>query len=76
MAGAADLVTKRRPRHRDVQRLPYLGLQIRVAGYWDARSGEPLGFRAIDPHFETGWVNINGSWTQPREQDSPAFRGR
>lgn len=73
MAAAADELARSGP--AEVRRLALFGLQIRVAGYGGLRLGEQLGLRAIDAHFDRGVVSINGSWTQPREHDSPPFRG-
>lgn len=73
MAAAADHLTQEGP--ESVRRLPLLGAQIRLAAYVGLRLGEQLGLRAIDLDFERSVVSINGSWTQPRATDAPAFRG-
>lgn len=54
-------------------RLPLFGTKIRVAGFGGLRLGEQNGLRAIDVFFEHGYVQVNGSWTTPR--NTPGFRG-
>ena len=73
MAAAADELTRSGP--EELRRLPLLGTQIRVAGYAGLRLGEQSGLRAVDVFLDRGVVSINGSWTQPRQQDCAAFRG-
>ncbi len=73
MAAAADHLTQHGP--VELQRLPLMGTQIRLAGYGGLRLGEQLGLRALDVFFDRGVVSINGSWTQPRLADAKAFRG-
>lgn len=73
MGATADRMCRSGP--ETVRRLPLFGAQIRLAGYGGLRLGEQLGLRAIDVFFDRGVVNVNGSWTQPRAADAPAFRG-
>ena len=73
MAQAADRLTSSGP--VELQRLPLMGTQIRVAGYAGLRLGEQLGLRAVDVFLDRGVVSVNGSWTQPRQRDSAPFRG-
>lgn len=58
-----------------VCRLPGMGTMTRVGGYGGLRSGEQFGLRAVDLFLSDGWVYVNGSWTQPRAEDSGPFRG-
>lgn len=73
MAATADRLCTCGP--APLRRLPLFGTQIRLAGYGGLRLGEQLGLRAIDVSFDRGVVDVNGSWTQPRAGDAPAFRG-
>lgn len=73
MAAAADQLCQHGP--VEVRRIPLLGTQIRVAAYGGLRLGEQLALRAVDVSFDRGVVSVNGSWTQPRLADAPAFRG-
>jgi hypothetical protein len=73
MACAADHLVA--AGHQEFGRFPFLGARYRVAGYGGLRLGEQLGLRAIDVYLDEGNVSVNGSWTQPRAADSPAFRG-
>ncbi|HVU74594.1 MAG TPA: hypothetical protein VHE83_16650 [Mycobacteriales bacterium] len=73
MARAADELTSSGP--PELRRLPLFATQIRVAGYGGLRLSEQHALRAVDVFFDRGVVSVNGSWTQPRERDSPPFRG-
>lgn len=73
MAVAASELTRSGP--AELRRLPMFGTQIRLAGYGGLRLSEQHGLRAIDVFFDRGVVSVNGSWTQPRQQDSAPFRG-
>ncbi|MFE4001472.1 hypothetical protein ACFX43_22085 [Nocardioides sp. YIM B13467] len=73
MADAADNLVL--SKYQMFARFPFLGTRYRVAGYGGLRLGEQLGLRAVDVYFDEGCIFVNGSWTQPRSQDSPPFRG-
>ena len=73
MAAAAEHLCQHGP--PEIRRIPLLATQIRLAGYAGLRLGEQLGLRAIDVFLDRGVVSVNGSWTQPRATDAPAFRG-
>ncbi|GAA4380721.1 hypothetical protein [Nocardioides caricicola] len=73
MAAAAEKLVA--DGYQSFARLPYLGTKYRVAGYGGLRSGEQNALRAWDVYFDEGWVFVTGSWTQPRRDKKPAFRG-
>ena len=73
MARAADHLVE--ISYQEFARFPFLGTRYRVAGYGGLRLGEQLGLRAVDVYLDEGNLSVNGSWTQPRTIDAPAFRG-
>lgn len=73
MAAAADQLVVSGP--AELRRLPLFGTQIRVGAYGGLRLSEQHGLRAVDVFFDRGVLSVNGSWTQPRQQDSVPFRG-
>lgn len=73
MADAADRLCGNEGTDPLLTRLPLFGTKIRVAGFGGLRLGEQNGLRAIDVFFEHGYVQVNGSWTTPR--NTPGFRG-
>jgi len=73
MAAAADALCGTDGTNPMLTRLPLLGTKIRVGGFGGLRLGEQNGLRAIDVFFESGYVQVNGSWVTPRH--SSGFRG-
>jgi len=73
MAAAADALCGADGTNPLLTRLPLLGTKIRVGGFGGLRLGEQNGLRAIDVFFESGYVQVNGSWVTPRH--SSGFRG-
>ena len=73
MAAAAEKLVA--DGYQSLARLPHLGTKYRIAGYGGLRSGEQHALRPWDIYFDEGYVFVNGSWTQPRRDKKPAFRG-
>lgn len=73
MAAAAEKLVA--DGYQSFARLPHLGTKYRIAGYGGLRSGEQDALRPWDVFFDDGWVFVNGSWTQPRRDRKPSFRG-
>jgi hypothetical protein len=63
MAAAADALCGADGTSPMLTRLPLLGTKIRVGGFGGLRLGEQNGLRAIDVFFESGYVQVNGSWS-------------
>ncbi|MBT9254423.1 hypothetical protein KMZ32_01785 [Phycicoccus sp. MAQZ13P-2] len=65
-AVATDLCVNGTGRNEAVLRIANYGTLLRVAGYGGLRLAEQLGLRAVDIFPDQGWLEVNGSWVDPR----------